>query len=767
MANIKLRFLHLLQVQLVVLLLVAIVPVFGLLLSSTQQQKELRQVQVKNNLMQQARLMAAYQEQKYEGARQLLLALSITPQVRQGDAKTCSDFLAKIMEQNTDYALIAVADLNGDVICSALPFEQPVNIGDRAYFQRVLQYHRVSVGDFQVGRISGRPSIGMGYPIYSPTGRTQAILFATLDLESFGQLADQANLAESNNTHLTVLDQEGIILHHQPEAGWEGKSIADLAVFQIMQSGSVEGNFEATCLDDSRTCLYTFRRLEPFPFGGYILTGTPERAAFASIDNTFRFQLAGLLIVLLVAALISWSWGNFMVIQRIQIINRAMALMKQGDLRARTGIPPDPGEMSQLASSFDRMADSLEQREMDLRRAEAARAADASLRQKMMQDLQESLTERQEAETKVEQQIKQLATLRAIDMAILGLLDLQPILTTLVDQVIRQLQVHAAAILLFQANILEYAAGDGFNTRARSRIQVALGEGLIGQAALEGKFKFCEDAGGEYATGEGACEKLNVPILMAENFVAYAAVPLITKSELKGVLCVFHRSPMKMDEAWRSFLEALAGQAAIAIENANLYQQTRRSNLELMMAYEETIEGWANALELRDQETEGHSRRVVDWTLKMARAMGIPDEEIVHVRRGAILHDIGKMGIPDSILLKNGPLNPEEWVKMRQHPVYAYGLLSAIPFLRPALDIPYRHHEHWDGGGYPEGLKGYAIPLSARIFAVIDVWDALRNDRPYHARWPEDEVREYLRQQAGKLFDPQVVEMFLRLLEKG
>ncbi len=189
-------------------------------------------------------------------------------------------------------------------------------------------------------------------------------------------------------------------------------------------------------------------------------------------------------------------------------------------------------------------------------------------------------------------------------------------------------------------------------------------------------------------------------------------------------------------------------------------QEIQALNDQLLKAYDATIEGWANALELRDQETTGHSRRVVEWTIKLARQMNVAEEMLEHLRRGAILHDIGKMGIPDTILLKNGPLTEDEWVVMRQHPGYAYRLLSNIPFLEPATDIPYCHHERWDGAGYPRGLRGEEIPLAARIFTVIDVWDALSSDRPYRRAWPAEEVMRYLRDNAGSYFDARVVEQF-------
>jgi putative nucleotidyltransferase with HDIG domain len=249
-----------------------------------------------------------------------------------------------------------------------------------------------------------------------------------------------------------------------------------------------------------------------------------------------------------------------------------------------------------------------------------------------------------------------------------------------------------------------------------------------------------------------------------EQFQAYFGAPLISKANIRGVLEIFHRTPLDPDPEWLDFLEALAGQAAIAIDNAELFAQLQNSNVQLIIAYDATIEGWSRALDLRDKETEGHSQRVTEMTLQLARAMGVSEEELVHVRRGALLHDIGKMGIPDHILLKPGKLTDDEWAIMRQHPTYAYEMLSPIVYLRPALEIPYCHHEKWDGTGYPRGLKGEQIPLAARLFAVVDVWDALRSDRPYRQRWPEADVLEHIRSQSGAHFDPAVVEVFESLL---
>ena len=193
------------------------------------------------------------------------------------------------------------------------------------------------------------------------------------------------------------------------------------------------------------------------------------------------------------------------------------------------------------------------------------------------------------------------------------------------------------------------------------------------------------------------------------------------------------------------------------------FDSLKRSNLDLTLAYDTTLEGWSHALELRDNETKGHTLRVAEMTLKLARMAGMTRTELVHVRRGALLHDIGKMAVPDAILFKPGKLTDEESALMRKHPTYAYELLWPIAYLRPALDIPYCHHEKWDGSGYPRGLKGEQIPLAARLFAVVDVWDALRCDRPYRKRWSDKKVLDHVRSLSGTHFDSKAVDQFLGL----
>ncbi len=367
------------------------------------------------------------------------------------------------------------------------------------------------------------------------------------------------------------------------------------------------------------------------------------------------------------------------------------------------------------------------------------------------------ITRRKKAEEQAHYRLDRLSALHAIDLIISSSLDLHETLREFLDLVITQLHVDAADVLLLNPHtqMLECAAMQGFHKAGIQHARLRLGEGIAGRAALE------HHSIGIPNLRNRANGYMRAPILEGEDFIGYYVVPLVAKGRVTGVLEILHRSPLIFDEEGKGFLEALAAQAAIAIDNATLFRDLQRSNTGLVLAYDTTIEGWARALELRDQETQGHTLRAAEMTLRIARAMGVSEEELVHMRRGAMLHDIGKMSIPDSILLKTGPLTEKEWAIMRRHPVYAFDLLSPIAYLRPALDIPYCHHERWDGTGYPRGLKGEQIPLAARIFALADTWDALFSERRYHPAWPEHRVREHIRSLAGTQLDPKIVEVYL------
>lgn len=371
--------------------------------------------------------------------------------------------------------------------------------------------------------------------------------------------------------------------------------------------------------------------------------------------------------------------------------------------------------------------------------------------------------QRKAAEETIRIQLEHLNALRTIDKGILGSVDLNVTLEIFVGQVKQELNIDAINILLLDKHslYLSHVVSRGFYTNALKYTRLKMGEGHAGRAAMERRTIIVPDINNEpdsFSRSEAMAE---------EGFVTYIAVPLITKGQVIGVMELFNRTLLSPDRIWMDFLGMVADQGALAIENATLFQDLHRLNREVNIAYDTTIEGWSRAMDMRDKETEGHSRRVTEMTMKVARYLGIKEKDILNIRRGALLHDLGKLGIPDSILLKPGKLDREEWKIMKLHPVYARDLLSPIDYLKPAIDIPYYHHEKWDGSGYPEGLKGEAIPLSARMFAVVDVWDALGSDRPYRPAWPEEKIIDHIQSQSGSHFDPVVVEAFMKLLQDG
>jgi putative nucleotidyltransferase with HDIG domain len=373
------------------------------------------------------------------------------------------------------------------------------------------------------------------------------------------------------------------------------------------------------------------------------------------------------------------------------------------------------------------------------------------------------VTRYHETESKLRKQMQQLSALRSIDMAIASGLDLNLLLSMLLEQVMGLLDIDAASVLLLnpKTNILEFVSGRGFRTNSLRHTRLKLGDGCAGRVALERRLIHIPDL------ETNRVDFGRAPLFVGENFVSYHGVPLIAKGRVLGVLEIFQRTPLDPDTDWLNFLKTLAGQAAIAIDNAIMFKELQISNIELNLAYDVTIEGLSRALDLRDKESEEHTNHVTEITLQLATALGVAESDLVHIRRGAILHDIGKVAIPDQILYKRGPLAEEEWVVMRRHPELAVELLSPVAYLSPALDIPHWHHEKWDGTGYPDGLVGERIPFSARLFAFADVYDALTSDRPYRPAWRRQDAIQYIESQSGRHFDPRIMPTFMGLVQTG
>lgn len=369
--------------------------------------------------------------------------------------------------------------------------------------------------------------------------------------------------------------------------------------------------------------------------------------------------------------------------------------------------------------------------------------------------LSQDISDRKLALERAHDQLKRLNALHQIDRAITSNFDASVVLESVLKQIHQILNLDAVAILQLDpvTQDLRASGSSGFKKAHLEDLSLKMGKGIAGMAALERRTIAIDDLANEPTF-------VRRTLVEKEGFVSYVGASLVSRGETLGLLEGFHRSKLTPNKDWLHYFNIVANQMAIAIVHMRTFSDLQKANQELMMAYDRTINGWAKALEIRDFETQGHSKRVTELSVTLARAFSYSDSELVNLRRGAMLHDIGKMGIPDKILLKPGKLSDKEWKIMKQHPLIAYDLLSNIEFLKPALDIPYCHHEKWDGSGYPRGLKENVIPEPARIFAVADVWDALRSDRPYRKHWSDEDAFAYIKKEAGTQFDPRVVEEF-------
>jgi PAS domain S-box-containing protein len=373
----------------------------------------------------------------------------------------------------------------------------------------------------------------------------------------------------------------------------------------------------------------------------------------------------------------------------------------------------------------------------------------------------EDITEFRKNEEHAKIQIQRVSALHAIDVVISSSFDARIVFSVIVDQIMNQMGVDAVSILTYDPadQLLTYVADRGFNFSDQMIGNLNIGDSHSGRAILERQTIRYPESDSDIKT---------LPrIFSQEGFVIGFTTPMTVKGQVKGVIEVYNRSPLETDTSWMEFFETLAGQAAIAIENNEMFDRLERALADLTSAYDSTLEGWVRALDLRDKETIGHTQRVAMMVVRFALELGVSGDDLVNIRRGALLHDIGKMGIPDYILNKAGPLTDEERQIIQRHPQYAFELLQPIHYLRPSMDIPYGHHERWDGTGYPRGLKGEEIPLAARIFSVVDVWDALGSTRTYREKWDHEKMLEYFQEQSGKKFDPNIVKVFIDLFKRN
>lgn len=826
--------------RLLLLVVLAVLPAFALTVYTASEQREQANSIARREALGLVRMASGEQEELISGARQLLELMVQLPDVRGGDTAACNRLFEKVLSQHPHYAAFGLIKPDGSVL-SVPAASGPLNLADRNYFKKAVAIKQFAIGDYQINRITGKPTLTLACPVVDGD-RAIAVLFTSIDLNWLNRLASKTDLPPGSS--IVMIDRNGTVLSRYPNPEkWVGKTMPEVSIIKTVLSLQDEGTVMSTGLEGIGR-----------DAGIFIYTGIPKDIIFAGANRILYRNLAAMGLFAVIAAFLAWFGGKLFFLQRIKALLETTRRLARGDLNARTELSYGGDELGQLSRAFDDMAVALEQRDLQLGEAnaryralveqipaityistagsaiiiryispqiekilgykaaefidnpgmwldkivpedrrqvleqrqtfhasgkplsseyrmlasdnrvvwlhdEARAVSGANDGPQFMQGVILDITGHKEAVKHAQLRYERLQALRSIDLAITGSLDLRVTFNVILDQVTSQLGVDASSIMLLNSytQYLEFSAGRGFRTAGIKNTVRRMGEGNPGNAAMLRQtihIPNLQEARESFSRYE---------LLQGEEFVAYYGVPLIAKGQVKGVLEIFHRSSLSPDQEWLEFLNTLAGQAAIAIENAWLFNDLQRSNVELTLAYDATIEGWARALDLRDRETKGHSRRVTEMTVCLGQAMGMSEAALAHVRRGALLHDIGKMGIPDHILLKPGPLTDEEWEVMRRHPVYAYEMLSPIAYLLPALDIPYCHHEKWDGSGYPRGLRGEQIPLSARIFALVDVWDALCSDRPYRRAWPKEKAREHIKSLAGTHFDRDVVELFLTM----
>jgi putative nucleotidyltransferase with HDIG domain len=365
---------------------------------------------------------------------------------------------------------------------------------------------------------------------------------------------------------------------------------------------------------------------------------------------------------------------------------------------------------------------------------------------------------RNQVTAQMEAREQQVGALVGIGSVINSSLGLKRVLSEVMDRLIALMRAERGFLMLRESDgVLRVQVARGMDKEDVSEDKFAISNTVVQQVAGTGEVILTSNAQDDPRFES----QMSVA---AYHLLSILCAPLKLKDDLIGVIYVDNRVHTGIfQQVDLELISAFANQAAVAINNARLFDDLQESNEELEIAYQATLEGWVRALDLRDKETEGHTKRVTALTQRLAKSLGVSDDDLVHITRGALLHDIGKMAIPDGILLKPGDLTEEERQLIQKHPDFAYQMLSPIKFLLPALDIPYCHHEKWNGSGYPRGLKGEEIPFAARIFTVVDVWDALVSDRPYRRGLKPTDIRKYIAEQSGAYFDPRVAEAFLEL----
>jgi putative nucleotidyltransferase with HDIG domain len=572
---------------------------------------------------------------------------------------------------------------------------------------------------------TGKPTVYMSLPL----SRGAGMLVGEVNLSQLQDLLIQKATFTTGFSY--VIDANGfIVAHPDTEKVARQEDIRQTDIYQA----ALRGDQEPIYTFNARSYIITL--IEPIPETDWFAI---NQLPFWTVYRPFLIPGVVGLIVAIGLLFVSMRQQRQTVTRRVidpleSLTDQARRITAGDYLYAYSQpVAPDAyAEVNLLMESFKTMEDAVRTREND--------------NYKLLFDVQRHL--------------RQERLLRDIDTAITSIESLEHTLKAILTRINTRLGIDASSIYLYEPGTSQLKAvyRIGF-IKNPDQSAVKAFENFIGKSGEESKLiriPNLEKTKGQHLK----------TIHRIEKFRSYIGIPLFAREQLIGYMNLFTRSMYSPAEDEIDFLKLVGLHTALAIDSTRMFTDLQVSNVEMARAYDSTLEGWSRAMDLRDRETEGHTLRVTELTEKLARQLGIPEEAMVHVRRGSLLHDIGKIGVPDSILLKPGPLTNKEWEIMRQHPQYAHAFLTAIEYLRPSIDIPLRHHEHWDGSGYPDQLAGEDIPLSARIFSVIDVWDALTSNRPYRSAWTPDKALAYIHEQSGRYFDPGVVQEFFKLIER-
>jgi putative nucleotidyltransferase with HDIG domain len=635
------------------------------------------------------------------------------------DPEECADFLKSYTEKYQMVAYLGVANYEGDVICGFPGWTGQINIKNREYYKNVIENEKYSNGYFIISRASNLPSIIYAYPFKSLINSDEDyILLAVQDINDIYNLYIKNPSLE--NIDVVFYDSFGKFIY-----GSHSENSMDSTYAQNIMNLEPEKREKEDFYTNKENGIEYLIFRKAIRNNGKITSYLSIRIPSSILYGDIQKKLATQLIIFFLVATVSMLSGRFIVKTRIigplETMMNFFEAVQKGDLKNRLKIKSGAKDMKLIEKTANGLMDSLVN-ELDAR----------------------------------EQAINRISALNRIDKNITGHKALSETYQLVLEIMRSILNIDACIIMEYQPgyHTLRSVADTGFLYKENNEYFPTVCEELaypileknetiiiqnLAENSLHSQWKYLE----------------------LEAFNYFYGIPMIVDQKIVGVIGLFQRDANALESEKVSFAETLAGQTAIAIENSQLVTNIQKKNIELKEAYDRTIEGWSKALEIRDDETSGHTDRVTRITVEIAKKMGFNPEKIENIRRGALLHDIGKIGIPDEILLKRGALNAEERKIIEKHPVFAFNQLEPIKFLHDSINIPYCHHEKWDGTGYPRGLKGIEIPIEARIFSIVDVWDALRSDRPYRDAWPEIKVINYLNDESGTFFDPDILDIFL------